>query len=175
MRKTQWAVVCEQRLYDSLQSFKLTSDAAFRIQAAASMGHTPLCSDGEACRLSKLILVVDDNAFIRHSLYQLFTSQGDFAVCGEAENGSEAIENAQALHPDIIVMDLSMPVMNGIDAARALKKLMPTVPIIMFSEYDDAFSENEARSAGVSALVSKSKNVSALLVEVRRLSGLIAA
>jgi DNA-binding NarL/FixJ family response regulator len=125
--------------------------------------------------VSKHILVVDDNRFIRHSLNQLFTSQGDFDVCGEAENGAEAIEKAQALHPDVIVMDLSMPVMNGIDAARTLKQLMPTVPIIMFSEYSDAFSQDEARSAGVSALVSKSQNVSALLVEVRRLSGLIAA
>jgi CheY-like chemotaxis protein len=68
-----------------------------------------------------------------------------------------------------------MPVMNGIDAARALKRLMPTVPIIMFSEYSDVFCENEARSAGVSALVSKSKNVVALLGEVRRLCVLIAA
>ena len=125
--------------------------------------------------MPKLVLVVDDNAFIRHSLSQLFMSQADFDVCGEAADGQEAIEKAQELRPDVIVMDLSMPVMNGIDAARALKKLMPTVPIIMFSEYADAFSKNEARSAGVSALVSKSKNVSALLVEVRRLSGLIAA
>ncbi|HMH00489.1 MAG TPA: response regulator, partial [Terriglobales bacterium] len=54
-------------------------------------------------------------------------SESDFDVCGEAENGRVAIEKAQALHPDLIVMDLSMPVMNGIDAARALKTLMPTV------------------------------------------------
>ena len=56
-------------------------------------------------------------------------------VCGEAENGREAIEKAQALYPDLIMMDLSMPVVNGIEAARTLKRLMPTVPIIMFSEY----------------------------------------
>jgi len=55
----------------------------------------------------------------------------------------------------LIVMDLSLPVMNGIDAARVLKRLMPTVPLIIFSEYSDVFSESEARSAGVSALVSK--------------------
>ena len=92
------------------------------------------------------------SASMKSSLfYRLFMSQGDFDVCGEAANGQEAIERAQALHPDVIVMDLSMPVMNGIDAARAQKKLMPTVPIIMFSEYSDVFSENEARSAGVSA------------------------
>lgn len=125
--------------------------------------------------MPKKVLVVDDNAEIRHLLCKLFTSQSDFDVCGEAKNGREAIEKAQDLHPDVIVMDLSMPVMNGIDAARALKRLMPTVPLIMFSEYADAFSENEARSAGVSALVSKSAHVSALLQQVRRFCDLIAA
>ena len=125
--------------------------------------------------MPKLVLVVDDNASIRQSLYQLFASQADFDVCGEAENGAEAIEKARELHPDVIVMDLSMPVMNGIDATRALKKLMPSVPVIVFSEYSDALSEDAAHSAGVSALVSKGKNVSALLGEVRRLCGLIAA
>jgi len=70
----------------------------------------------------------------------------------EAENGREAIEKAQQLHPDLIVLDLSMRVMNGIEAARVLQGLMPTVPLIVFSEYSDVFSEKEARSAGVSAL-----------------------
>jgi two-component system chemotaxis response regulator CheY len=57
------------------------------------------------------------------------------------------------LHPDVIVMDLSMPVMNGIEAAGALKRLMPTVPLIIFSESSNVFSAAETRSAGVAALV----------------------
>jgi DNA-binding NarL/FixJ family response regulator len=101
--------------------------------------------------------------------------EADFRVCGEAENGKEAIEKAQELRPDVIVLDLSMPVMNGIDAARVLKKLMPAVPLIIFSEYADAFSENEARLAGISALVSKSEHISVLLESVRRVRGPIAA
>jgi chemotaxis response regulator CheB len=60
----------------------------------------------------------------------VLTSEADFEVCGEAENGREAIEKTLELRPDVIVMDLSMPVMNGVDAARALKELMPTVPLI---------------------------------------------
>ena len=59
----------------------------------------------------------------------------------EKHRTEEAIEKAQALHPDLIVMDLSMPVMNGIDATRALKALMPSVPVIIFSEYSDVFSQ----------------------------------
>src|SRR5580692_2712554 len=119
--------------------------------------------------MPKLVLVVDDNAVIRHALCKVFTSEAGFDVCGEAANGQEAIEKAQALQPDLIVMDLSMPVMNGIDAARALKRLMPMVPVIMFSEYSDVFSEQEARSAGVSALVSKSEHVSFLIEKARAL------
>ena len=125
--------------------------------------------------MPKLVLVVDDNAVIRHALCEVFTSEAGFDVCGEAENGRDAIEKAQALQPDLIVMDLSMPVMNGIDAAHALKTLMPMVPVIMFSEYSDVFSEQEARSAGVSALVSKSEHVSVLLGKARSLLDQLAA
>jgi DNA-binding NarL/FixJ family response regulator len=113
------------------------------------------------------VLIVDDNAFIRDALHQLFNSQPDFAVCGEAENGRQAIEKAEKLFPDLIVMDLSMPLMNGIEATRVLKRLMPTVPIIVFSEYSDVFSEREAQSIGISAVVSKSEHMSVLLGEAR--------
>lgn len=119
--------------------------------------------------MPKSVLVVDDNAAIRQMLCCVFTLETDFAVCGEAENGRDAIEKAQALHPDLIVMDLSMPVMNGIDAARTLKTLMPMVPLIIFSEYSDVFSEQEARLAGISALVSKSEHLSVLIDRVRAL------
>ena len=119
--------------------------------------------------MPKSVLVVDDNAFIRQVLCRVFTSEAGFDICGEAENGQDAIEKAQAFHPDLIVMDLSMPVMNGIDATRGLKTLMPTVPVIVFSEYSDVFSEQEARSAGISAMVSKSENVSVLIDRVRSL------
>jgi DNA-binding NarL/FixJ family response regulator len=125
--------------------------------------------------MAKMILVVDDNAAIRQALCHLFTSEAGFDVCGEAENGQDAIEKAQALHPDLIVMDLSMPVMNGIDATRALKTLMPTVPVVMFSEYSDVFSDEEARSAGISALVLKSEHVSVLIGKARALLSLTAA
>jgi DNA-binding NarL/FixJ family response regulator len=123
----------------------------------------------------KLVLVVDDNAAIRHALCEAFTSEAGFDVCGEAENGREAIEKAQALRPDLVVMDLSMPIMNGIDTARTLKRLMPTVPLIMFTVYGDVLSEEDARSAGVSAVVSKSEHVSFLIEKARTLTHQTAA
>jgi len=119
--------------------------------------------------MPKSVLVVDDNAFIRQVLCRIFMSEVGFDVCGEAENGRDAIEKAQALQPDLIVMDLSMPVMNGVDATRALKTLMPMVPVIVFSEYSDVFSEKEGRSAGISALVSKSEHVTVLIDKARAL------
>jgi two-component system, chemotaxis family, chemotaxis protein CheY len=119
--------------------------------------------------MAKAVLVVDDNAAMRQTLCELLQSQADVDVCGEAENGKDAIEKAQELRPDLIVLDLSMPVMNGLDAARVLKRRMPAVPLIMYSAYGDAFSEQEARSVGISALVSKSEHVSVLVEKARSL------
>jgi CheY-like chemotaxis protein len=78
--------------------------------------------------------------------------ESDFEVCGEAHDGQDAIEKAQRLLPDLIILDLSMPVMNGLDAARVLKDRMPSVPIIMFTLYVDPFVEQESRSAGADVL-----------------------
>ena len=99
------------------------------------------------------VLVVDDNPLVRQAVCELFTREGDFDVCGEAENGGEAIEKAQLLRPNLIVTDLSMPVMNGLEETRLLKKLMPAVPVIIFTAHNDPFVEKEARAAGVSAVV----------------------
>jgi DNA-binding NarL/FixJ family response regulator len=125
--------------------------------------------------MSHTILIADDSVFIRQGLCELFEREEDFNVCGDAENGREAVEMAQILHPDLILLDLSMPVMNGLDAARVLKRLMPRVPLLMYSAYSDSCTENEARSAGVSALVSKSENTSVLLGKARSLVYEVAA
>jgi DNA-binding NarL/FixJ family response regulator len=125
--------------------------------------------------MTHTVLIVDDNRYIRRGLCELFQQEEDFDVCGAAENGREAVDKAQGLHPDLILMDLSMPVMNGLDATRIVKRLMPEVPVLMYSAYDDSSTENEARSAGVSALVSKSERLSVLLGKARSLVEQIAA
>jgi two-component system, chemotaxis family, chemotaxis protein CheY len=125
--------------------------------------------------MSHTILIADDSLFIREALSELFEREQDFDVCGDAENGREAVEMAQVLHPDLILLDLSMPVMNGLDAARALRRMMPAVPLIMYSAHTDSFTEKEARSAGVSALVSKSEHTSVLIDKARSLVYQIAA
>lgn len=117
----------------------------------------------------KSVLIVDDSAVVRHGLCELFKRESDFEVCGEAENGKEAIAKAQGLHPDLIVLDLSMPVMNGFDAARVLKRLMPTVPLIMYSAFGDKVAERQARLIGISEVVSKSEHASVLIHKARGL------
>jgi DNA-binding NarL/FixJ family response regulator len=113
------------------------------------------------------ILIADDSPFIREALCNVFEREEDFDVCGEAENGREAVEKAQELHPDLILLDLSMPVMNGLDATRVLKQMMPEVPVIMFSAYRGSSTEKEARTAGACALVSKFEHISVLLGKAR--------
>jgi DNA-binding NarL/FixJ family response regulator len=117
----------------------------------------------------KSVLIADDNAFVRQRVGALFSRELDFKVCAVAENGRKAIQKAQDLRPDVILLDLAMPVMNGLEAARALKRLMPNVPIVMFSAYADSFTAKEARSAGVSVLVSKFEDMSALVGIARNL------
>jgi two-component system chemotaxis response regulator CheY len=119
--------------------------------------------------MAKTVLIVDDNAYIRQMLCDLFKPEADFEVCGEAENGKEAIARAQELHPDLIVLDLSMPVMNGLDAARELKRLMPTVLLIMYSAFGDGFVEQQAHLVGISELVSKSQPAAILVSKARSL------
>jgi DNA-binding NarL/FixJ family response regulator len=119
--------------------------------------------------MAKKVLIVDDNAFVRRALCAIFRRESDIEVCGEAENGRSAIQEAGRLHPDPVVLDLLMPVMNGLDAARALKRLMPSVPVIMYSAFEDRLSEQLAQLAGVSVLVSKYQNVSVLIDNARGL------
>lgn len=115
------------------------------------------------------VLVVDDNPYVRQALCHLFAREGDFVVCGEAENGRQAIEKAQQLLPDLIVTDLSMPIMNGLEETRLLRKLMPEVLVIVYTAHSDPFVDKEARSAGASVVISKSEAAASLIVQARGL------
>lgn len=118
---------------------------------------------------TKSVLLVDDNPIIRRALHRVFDSQEDFDVCGEAENGQEAIEKARQLSPDLIVLDLSMPVMNGLDAARVLRTIVPAIPLILLSSFTDALPYEMAEAAGFSAVISKADSLSVLIDKTRDL------
>ena len=85
----------------------------------------------------------------------MLESNPEWKVCGEAANGCEAITKAYQLAPDLIVLDLSMPIMNGLDAAREIKRQMPDTVIVMFSVSGNSQLERVATAMGVNAVISK--------------------
>jgi two-component system, NarL family, nitrate/nitrite response regulator NarL len=117
----------------------------------------------------KRIMLVDDNAAIRQALHHVFDFSPEWDVCGEASNGREGVEKAKSLHPDLIVMDVSMPVMNGLEAARVIHETMPTILVILCSLHTDDTLRFEARQAGVRAIVSKTQNMQTLVSKAREL------
>ena len=117
------------------------------------------------------VLVVDDNPAVRKLICELFTVAGDFQVCGEAANGIEALELARSLRPDLVLTDLSMPVMDGLEETRLMKELLPAVPVIIYSAHIDPFVEKEALAAGASAVVPKAEAVALLVSKSRDVLG----
>jgi DNA-binding NarL/FixJ family response regulator len=119
--------------------------------------------------MPKRILLVDDNPIVRRQLrFYLETATG-FEVSGEAINGRDAIEKAQELSPDLIILDFTMPVMNGLEAAKTLRAMMPEVPLILFTVHRSANLDSNASVAGINAVISKVEGVTALVDRVRSL------
>jgi DNA-binding NarL/FixJ family response regulator len=114
------------------------------------------------------ILIVDDSAAIRGVLRDALQRQKGWQVCGEAENGQDGIEKAELLIPDLIVLDLAMPVMNGLEAARTLSKSLPTVPLVLFTSYETTNLRDEALKSGFKAVVPKS-DLSLLIRSLREI------
>jgi two-component system, chemotaxis family, chemotaxis protein CheY len=116
----------------------------------------------------KSVVVVDDNAVLRKTVGRAFLDDG-FRFYGEAENGAEGIEVVKQLKPDLAVLDLSMPVMNGLQAALELRKLFPEMAIILFSLYGEGALRNEALRSGVDAVVSKDEDIPVLIHKAHEL------
>jgi CheY-like chemotaxis protein len=117
----------------------------------------------------RTVLVADDNPHIRKLLCRMFEREQDYDLCAEAENGRQAIELALHHRPDLIILDLSMPVMNGLEAAHELKKRMPEVPIILFTQHSDLSNRVGRMNMDVDRIVSKTEP-SSLMGHVRALA-----
>lgn len=120
--------------------------------------------------MSTRILIVDDSTSIRHLVRAFLEVHPDFNVCGEAADGMEGVEKAVELKPDLIVLDLSMPRMDGLQAATVLQQTMPKVPIILFTFFDDEVLRRRARDAGIASVLPKTGPMDELRKEVRRLA-----
>lgn len=105
--------------------------------------------------MSKSILVVDDSDVTRKITRLFLEVQVGLEVCGEAVDGVDAIEKAKKLNPDLILLDVAMPRMNGIKAASVIKDLMPQVPIVLFTMYKETLGGALSSVAGIDAIFSK--------------------
>jgi DNA-binding NarL/FixJ family response regulator len=109
--------------------------------------------DGPEARMPVRLLVVDDNEIVRMGVRVLLSAQTQWEICGEAENGADAIMKVQELAPDVVILDLTMPVLSGYDTATRIRKIAPGTRIVFFSIHDVPTS---ARLVGADAFVSKS-------------------
>ena len=115
------------------------------------------------------IAIVDDNRAIRKSLRTGIETNTDWEICGEAENGEAAVALVQATKPDLVVLDLSMPLLNGLEAARQVRAIAPATGMVLFTNYASPELTTLARSVGISAVISKdSTDVVIHLIEALR-------
>lgn len=115
------------------------------------------------------ILIADDHELMRATLRNLINSHEGWQVCAEAKDGREAVAQAKKLQPDLIVLDLAMPVMDGVQAAREIIKSRPEARVVMFTLHASEEVEKHARRAGVKEVVSKAKNGGRLVTTMEQL------
>jgi two-component system response regulator NreC len=115
------------------------------------------------------IVLADDHVLVRQSLKALLEREG-FQVVAEASDGQEAVRHATSLQPDIVVMDISMPILNGLNAAREMSRSIPKTKIILLTQHDEGQYISEALDAGVKGYVLKNQVASDLLEAIRQVS-----
>jgi two-component system, NarL family, nitrate/nitrite response regulator NarL len=103
------------------------------------------------------ILIVDDHEIFRKGLRSLLQTRTEFEVCGEASNGLEAVERTKELLPDIVLMDISMPQIDGLQATRIIRSEVPTSRVLILSQHDSPHMLSAALKSGASAYVTKSQ------------------
>jgi two-component system nitrate/nitrite response regulator NarL len=111
------------------------------------------------------ILIVDDHEALRAGVRSVLEARG-IEVCGEAANGQEALAKALQLKPDLVILDITMPVLDGFSAAREITKCLPGVGILLLSMHESASMVNIAKSSGARGYVAKSEGISRILKAV---------
>jgi DNA-binding NarL/FixJ family response regulator len=125
--------------------------------------YSPKNAEPDSVKLNRTptLLICDDNPNIRYLLRAFVESRTPFQVCGEAAHGREAIEKAKELQPDLVLLDLSMPIMTGAEAAVILKRTVPRMKIILFSMHTDDVPKSMA-AVGVDLALAKSDGITKL-------------
>jgi DNA-binding NarL/FixJ family response regulator len=116
------------------------------------------------------VLIVDDHELVRRGLKEILRGT-DFEVCGEAENGQEGLAQTVSLRPDLVLLDMSMPVLTGLQAAAQIRRLVPDTKILIVTMHDSPQMEIEARAAGADGYITKMAASKSLLEAMRALVG----
>lgn len=115
------------------------------------------------------LLIVDDHEIFRRGLRALLEPSSEWQICGEAVDGIDAVEQCKSLQPDIVVLDVSMPRLNGLEAARQIKREKPESQIVIITQHDSPQIRSAALEAGAQAFVTKSAVGSELVAALRKL------
>jgi two-component system, NarL family, invasion response regulator UvrY len=114
----------------------------------------------------KRVLIADDNLYVRYVIRTFLHDQDEIEICGEAVDGVEAIEKTRHLKPDVVLLDLSMPSLNGAEVALILKNTAPDVRIIMFTMYSSKLSPSLKSALGIDAILSKPNDMGHLVESI---------
>lgn len=117
------------------------------------------------------VLIADDQANVRNSIRRLLRCEADMVVVGEAENGRVAIQLAEEFHPDVILMDIAMPVLNGVEATRQILKLLPSTRVLVLSSSSEDWHIEESFAAGVAGYMIKQTDVPEIVQAIREVQG----
>jgi DNA-binding NarL/FixJ family response regulator len=109
------------------------------------------------------VLIADDHEAVRKGVASILETRADIEICGEASNGEEAVRKAHELKPDLIIMDFTMPVMDGLEASRRILKAAPQTPILMFSMHKMETLTEAAKQAGARGFITKGESAENLL------------
>lgn len=113
--------------------------------------------------MGKRILIVDDGAEVRQVLRAILEARTDYEICGEAANGVEAVGKALELKPDLLLLDVAMPMLNGVEVASVLAGAMPDLPIVIYTMYSEMLGLSLATAVGAKAVISKADGIGKLL------------
>jgi DNA-binding NarL/FixJ family response regulator len=125
-----------------------------------AMGKQDEIDAGGGCALNAAsirIVIADDHEIFRRGLRSLLESREDWQVCGEAVDGQEAVDRVRELKPDVVVLDVTMPRMNGLEAAREIRRQVPDSKVVILSQHEPGLMKQSALAAGAGAYVTKSE------------------
>jgi DNA-binding NarL/FixJ family response regulator len=118
--------------------------------------------------MSGRVLIVDDHLLMRRTIRSLL-SWNSIPICGDATNGKEAVEKVERLRPDVVLLDVNLPVMNGIEAALEIRRIAPSTKILFFTIMDNPAGPAAARALGADGWIPKAAGETVLIPELKRL------